>query len=137
MRSSLMPICAGLLTVFAAGGLAAQAAKRSTPVTMPAGHYLVEARDSGAAGAVAMAGWPFELKGNGDFSFTSPDSLMWTGKMIQKNGMATYTDQGCGDPGVYYVHQKKGGYVLDRKSEACPGRDSAMVMLLFRPAKQH
>jgi hypothetical protein len=118
-----------------AGAAAAQVS--SKPVTIPAGHYIVEARDTGASGGVAMAGWPFELKGNGDFVFTSPDSLTWTGKMVQNKGIVTYTDQGCGDPGLYYVHQKSGGYILDRKSEACPGRDSAMVMLLFRPVVKH
>lgn len=113
-----------------AGRLLAQ----DSVVVMPAGHYTVLARDSTKT-QMGMIGWPFELKGNGDFTFTSPDSLTWSGKLIQKNGVATYTDQGCGDPGVYYVHRAPDGYVLDLKSEACAGRDSALVVLLFRPAK--
>ncbi len=132
-RVTIVPIVFALAVL----GPAAASAQAAKPITMPAGHYVVEARDTGAAGAVAMAGWPFELKDNGDFVFTSPDSLTWTGKMTQRDGVATYTDQGCGDPGLYYVHQQGGGYVLDRKSEACPGRDSAMVMLRFRPVVKH
>jgi hypothetical protein len=112
------------------------AAQAPAPVTMPAGSYLIQARDSLAkAGDIGIVGWPFVLKSNGTFTLTSPDSLTFVGKLAQKDGMATYTDQNCADPGVYYVRQERGGYAFDVKSEACAGRDSSWVRLLFVPGK--
>ena len=117
----------------AAAPLAAQA---PAPVTMPAGAYVIQPRDSTAKpDDVGIAGWPFVLKSNGAFTLTSPDSLTFTGKLEQKDGLATYTDQNCGDPGVYYVRKVRGGYAFDVKSEACPGRDSGWVKLLFVPGR--
>jgi hypothetical protein len=111
-------------------------AQTPAPVTMPAGPYVIQARDSLAkAGDVGIAGWPFVLKSNGTFTLTSPDSLTFAGKIVQKEGVATYTDQNCSDPGIYYVRQERGGYAFDVKSEACPGRDSGWVKLLFLPGK--
>ena len=112
------------------------AAQTPAPVTMPAGPYLVQARDSLAkVGDIGIVGWPFVLRSNGTFTLTSPDSLTFAGKLSQKDGVATYTDQNCADPGVYYVRQERGGYAFDLKSEACPGRDSSWVKLLFVPGK--
>ncbi|MGH7524137.1 MAG: hypothetical protein ACREK8_07520 [Gemmatimonadales bacterium] len=112
------------------------AAQTPTPVIMPAGAYIIQPRDSMAKpDDVGITGWPFVLKSNGAFTLTSPDSLTFTGKLEQKNGLATYTDQNCGDPGVYYVRKERGGYAFDVKSEACPGRDSGWVKLLFVPGR--
>jgi hypothetical protein len=36
---------------------------------------------------------------------------------------------------VYYVRKERGGYAFDVKSEACPGRDSGWVKLLFVPGR--
>lgn len=120
-----------VLAVGVAVPMAAQA-----PVTMPSGRYVIQPRDSLAKpGTIGIAGWPFELKGNGSFTLTSPDSLTFAGHLIQKDGVATYTDQDCGDPGVYFVRRERGGYAFDVKSEACPGRDSSWVKLLFVPGK--
>lgn len=122
-----------LAAAVAAAPLAAQTA---APVTMPAGAYVIQPRDSTAKPEdVGISGWPFVLKSNGAFTLTSPDSLTFTGKLEQKNGLATYTDQNCGDPGVYYVRKERGGYAFDVKSEACPGRDSGWVKLLFVPGR--
>ena len=112
------------------------AAQTPAPATMPAGSYLIRARDSLAKpGDIGIAGWPFVLKANGTFTLTSPDSLTFTGRISQKDGVATYTDQNCADPGVYYVRRERGGFAFDVKSEACPGRDSSWVKLLFVPGK--
>jgi len=111
------------------------AAQTPAPVVMPAGRYVIQARDSTKAKEVAIAGWPFLLKGNGGFTLTTPDSLVFAGKLLQKDGLATYTDQECSDPGVYYVRKELGGYAFDVKSEACAGRDSGWVKLLFVPGK--
>ncbi|MGH7583188.1 MAG: hypothetical protein ACREL5_08195 [Gemmatimonadales bacterium] len=118
-----------LSVTIAAGRLSGQV------VTMPAGDYVIQARDSAHAAEIGVVGWPFVLKGNGSFTLTSPDSLSFMGKLTQKDGMATFTDQTCADTGVYYVRQERGGYAFDVKSEACPGRDSSWVKLLFIPGK--
>ena len=123
----------GLVLMAAVSGrLGAQAA---APVTMPAGDYVIQARDSSKAADVAIVGWPFVLKGNGNFAMTTPDSLVFAGKIVQKDGLATYTDQQCGDPGVYFVRRERNGYAFDVKSEACVGRDSGWMKLLFVPGK--
>lgn len=128
MRTCFAALAAMVLAVPAA-------AQKPTPVTMPAGSYVIQSRDTAAkAGDVGMSGWPFVLKGNGNFTITTPDSLAFTGKLVQKDGLATYTDQGCGDPGVYTVRKERGGYALDFKSDACPGRSSGLERLLFVPA---
>jgi hypothetical protein len=121
-----------LLMAAAAGPLGAQAV---APVTMPAGDYVIEARDSSKAGDVGVAGWPFVLKGNGSFVMTNPDTLVFAGKIVQKDGVATLTDQTCDEPGVYFVRREHNGYAFDMKSEACAGRDTGWTKLLFVPGK--
>jgi hypothetical protein len=119
-------------TLFAAAA-APLGAQSQAPVVMPAGNYVVQTRDTSAkAEKLGMAGWPFVLKGNGDFAFTSPDTLLWTGKLIQKGGLATYTDQGCSEPGTYFVRKEGAGYAFDPKSETCT---ADLVKLLFVPGK--
>jgi hypothetical protein len=102
----------GLLApIVVAGQMPAQT---PPPVTMPAGSYLIQARDSLAkAGDIGIAGWPFLLRSNGAFTLTSPDSLTFVGKLSQKDGMASYTEQNCAVPGVYYVRRERGGYGFD------------------------
>jgi hypothetical protein len=104
-------------------------------VTMPSGNYVIQARDSNKSNEVAIVGWPFVLKGNGAFTLTNPDSLTFTGRIFQKDGMATYTDQSCDQPGLYFVRQERGGYTFDLKSPGCVGTDSSWVKLLFVPEK--
>jgi len=109
------------------------AAQTPAPVTMPSGSYLIQARDTSAKAAkVGMVGWPFVLKGSGDFTITTPDTLTWTGKLVQKDGMATYTDQSCSEPGIYYVRKEGNGYAFDVKSETC---SADFAKLLFVPGK--
>jgi hypothetical protein len=120
-------IAAALFTIVAMP-LGAQA-----PIIMPSGSYVIQTRDTSAkAEKVGMAGWPFVLKGNGDFTITTPDTLTYIGKMIQKDGMATYTDQGCNEPGVYFVRKEGIGYAFDVKSETCT---AGLSVLLFVPGK--
>lgn len=108
-------------------------AQTPTPVIMPAGSYVIQARDTSAkADRVMMSGWPFVLKGNGVFAFTSPDTMLWTGKLIQKDGMATYTDQGCSEPGIYSARKERDGYAFDVKTETC---SVGFAKLLFVPGK--
>ncbi|HEX3928065.1 MAG TPA: hypothetical protein VHW65_08700 [Gemmatimonadales bacterium] len=121
------------LAVVAAVPLSAQQA--DSTVTMPAGTYYLAARDSTKADSVAVAGWPFVLKSNGQWTMTSPDGLSFSGTAIQKAGLLTLTDQTCGDPGVYIVHHDVTGYTWDMKSEACSGRDKTFLLLLFKTGK--
>jgi hypothetical protein len=111
------------------------AAQSPAPVTMRSGNYVIQARDTAKAKEIAIVGWPFVLKGNGAFTLTTPDSLTFTGRLLQKDGMAAYTDQSCDQPGVYYVRQERGGYAFDLKSAGCVGTDSGWVKLLFVPEK--
>ena len=47
-------------------------AQSPAPVTMPNGDYVIQARDTTKAKEVAIAGWPFVLKGGGyAFDFKS------------------------------------------------------------------
>lgn len=108
-------------------------AQNPAPPKMPAGDYLIQTRDTGSAAApVGMVGWPFVLKGNGEFTITTPDTLYFTGKLVQKDGMATYTDQACDEPGVYYVRKERGGYAFDPKTVTC---SAGLSKLLFVPGK--
>ena len=104
-------------------------------VTMPSGDYVIYARDTAQASKVAIVGWPFELKGNGNWTITSPDGSAFAGTAKQQDGQLVLTDQTCADSGVYIVRRQGDGYVWNVKSEACQGRDSGMTMLLFRPGK--
>lgn len=111
-------------------------AQTPAPVKMPAGSYIIQTRDTSAkAEKVGMVGWPFVLKGNGDFTimaYVAPDTLPYTGKLIQKDGMATYTDQACDEPGIYYVRKEGNGFAFDAKSETC---SASLSKLLFVPGK--
>ena len=129
MRSTVL---AAAFLLVAATGLHAQAA-----VKMPSGDYVIRARDASKSDSVGMVGWPFKLEGNGTFGImTQPDSLMLMGKLIQKDGIATLTEQTCSDgAGTYTIRKEGAGYAFDAKSEACVGRDSAWVKLLFVPGK--
>jgi hypothetical protein len=130
MRTSILAAAVLLLT--GAPVLGAQA-----PVTMPSGDYVIQARDASKTDSIGMVGWPLVLKGNGTFSImTMPDSLLLMGKLIQKGGVATLTEQTCSDgAGTYVVRKEGSGYAFDVKTEACVGRDSAWSKLLFVPGK--
>jgi hypothetical protein len=113
-------------------------AQAPAPVVMPAGSYIIQARDTAAApGATGMVGWPLTLKSNGSFTIiTMPDSLPLVGKLVQKDGLATITEQTCSDgAGVYFVRKERDGYAFDFKSEACAGREAGWTKLLFVPGK--
>ncbi|HEY4100540.1 MAG TPA: hypothetical protein VGM20_06665 [Gemmatimonadales bacterium] len=120
------------ITPLVAATVAASHLCAQAPVTMPAGSYIIQARDSARADSVGMAGWPLVLKGNGAFTITSPDTLTFSGKLMQKDGIATYTDQACSEPGQYIVRQERGGYAFDVKSETC---SAGWSKLLFVPGK--
>ena len=103
---------------------------------MPAGSYVIQARDT--APRPRRSRWPggrSSSRANGTFTLTTPDTLVFTGKLVQKDGMATYTDQACNEPGLYYVRKERSGYAFDVKSETCAGRDAGWVKLLFVPGK--
>jgi len=131
--SGLLPLSAAMLALGASPTLLA--AQADTPVTMPSGSYVVQARDTAKASQIGVIGWPFVLKGNGSFTLTSPDSLSFMGKLVQKDGVAIFTDQTCADTGIYVVRRVRDGYAFDVRSEACQGRDSSWVQLLFVPGK--
>jgi len=123
----------GILAVLALSlGTSSLTAQSGGPVAMPAGSYVIQARDTAKAETVAMRGWPFVLKGNGNFTITTPDSLTFTGKLVQKDGIATYTDQSCDEAGQYVVRQERGGYAFDAKAETC---SAGWTKLLFVPSK--
>ena len=124
------------LAVLAATLSATPLAAQAAPVKMPAGDYVVQARDTTKAKEVAIAGWPFALKGNGAFAFSSPDDgLTFSGKLVQKDGVATYTDQGCDQPATYTVRQERGGYAFDFKSGGCAENATSLDKLLFVSGK--
>jgi hypothetical protein len=108
---------------------------RDSAVTMPSGDYVISARDTSDTAKVAITGWPFQLKGNGNWTITAPDGSAFTGTAKQQDGQLVLTDQTCADSGVYVVHRQGKGYVWDVKSEACQGRDTGMTALLFTPGK--
>lgn len=110
-------------------------AQSPAAVKMPSGAYVIEARDTSKSGAVGVAGWPFVLKGNGDFTITNPDTLTFTGKLLQQDGMATYTDQTCDTPAIFTVRAERGGYVFDFKSGGCAANGASFDKLLFRAGK--
>jgi len=110
-------------------------AQSPAPVTMPSGDYVIQARDSSKAKEVAITGWPFVLKGNGNFTITTPDTLTFTGKLTQKDGTATYIDQSCETPALYVVRAERGGYAFDFKSGGCPENATSFDKLLFKAGK--
>jgi hypothetical protein len=120
------------ITPLVVAAVAASQLSAQAPVSMPAGNYVIQARDSAKADSVGMAGWPLVLKSNGAFTITSPDTLTFSGKLVQKDGIATYTDQACSEPGQYLVRQERGGYAFDVKSETC---SAGWSKLLFVPGK--
>lgn len=111
-------------------------AQTPAPITMPNGNFVIQARDTAKAKEVAIAGWPFVLKGGGAFAFTNPaDSLTFSGKLVQKDGTATYTDQSCDTPARYTVRQERGGYAFDFKLGGCPENAASFDKLLFIAGK--
>lgn len=122
------------LAFLAASALAIPLAAQ-TPAVMPSGSYVIQARDTAKSRDVAIAGWPFVLKGNGAFTITSTDSLTFTGKLIQKDGVATYSDQSCETPALYVIHQERGGYAFDFKSGGCAENEGSLGKLLFVAGK--
>ena len=109
-------------------------AQTPAPVVMPSGDYVIQARDTTKAAEV-IAGWTFALKGNGAFTITNPESLTFTGKLVQKDGLATYTDQGCETPATLVVSKERGGFAFDFKSGGCPENEAALGKWLFVPGK--
>jgi hypothetical protein len=65
-------------------------------------------------------------------AYVPPDTLPYTGRLVQKGGMATYTDQACSEPGTYYVRKEGNGFAFDVKSETC---SASLSKLLFVPGK--
>jgi hypothetical protein len=125
-------IFACLATVSLALPLSAQA---GTAVTMPSGDYTIQARDTTKPNEVAIVGWPFQLKGNGNFTITTPDSLTFTGKLTQKDGTATYVDQSCETAAFYTVRKERNGFAFDFKSGGCPENAAALDKMLFVAGK--
>ena len=124
----LLPILAVVVTALP---MSAQKGADSN-VVMPAGTYVIAARDTAKAKDIAVLGWAFVVKGT-TWTMSDPTGLTFSGTMVQKNGTMTVTSQDCGDPGVYLVKRQGDGYVWDMQSEKCTGRDSGFVVLLFRP----
>ena len=110
-------------------------AQTPAPAMMPTGSYVIQARDTTKAAEVGIAGWPFVLKGGGAFTISNPESLTFTGKLMQKDGIATYTDQSCDTPATYAVRQERGGYAFDFKSGGCPENEATLGKLLFVSGK--
>ena len=110
-------------------------AQTPAPIQMPNGDYVIQARDTTKAADVGIAGWPFVLKGGGAFTITNPESLTFTGKLIQKDGIATYTDQSCETPATYTIRRERGGYAFDFKSGGCPENEATLGKLLFVSGK--
>jgi len=110
-------------------------AQTPAPVVMPSGDYVIQARDTAKGAEVGVAGWAFVLKGNGVFTMTNPESLTYTGKLTQKDGVGTYIDQGCETPATITVVKERGGFAFDFKSGGCPENEAAMGKLLFVPGK--
>ena len=127
----------GIVIALFAGLTLPLGAQTPAPVFMPAGHYVIQARDTAKAGEIAIVDWPLELNGNGTFTITrESDSLTSTGKLVQKDGMATDTDQGCDQPAVYVVRADRGGYRFDLKSTGCTAAEKdGWPKLLFLPGK--
>jgi hypothetical protein len=124
-----------LLIVAAASIALPLSAQSPAPVKMPSGDYVIEARDTSKASAVAIVGWPFVLKGNGDFTITTPDTLTFTGKLSQQDGTATYTDQSCDTPALFTIRAERGGYAFDFKSGGCAANSTSFDKLLFKAGK--
>lgn len=101
------------------------------------GKYTIEARDT----SKAFPPVPFELKGNSVFVITMPDGI-FSGRMKSKDGILTYSDQGCLDEkniqreGTYLVRNERGGFWLDVQSDSCEDRGKSLASWLFRPIKK-
>ena len=118
--------------------LAAQAGGSAQPAaSMTPGKYTIEARDT----SQAFPPISFELKGNSVFVITMADGT-FSGKMKTKDGILTYSDQGCVDEdnnqreGTYIVRSERGGFWLDVRSDSCEDRGKALASWLFRPVKK-
>lgn len=131
------------LGVFAAtllaAPLAAQSGSGAAPVTMPAGKYLIEAHDT----TKAFPPIDFELKSNGNWVITMADGT-FSGKLkTGKDGVTTYSDQGCLDDkdshqreGSYLVRSERGAFWLEVQSDPCEGRGASLAQWMFRPVKK-
>lgn len=118
--------------------LAAQAGRGNEMApTMAPGKYLIEARDT----AKAFPPVSFELKSNTVFVITMTDGT-FSGKMKSKDGILTYSDQGCLDEknlqreGTYLVRSERGGFWLEVQSDGCEDRGKSLASWLFRPIKK-
>ena len=118
--------------------LTAQAGRGSetAPAMLP-GKYTIEARDT----SKAFPPISFELKSNTVFVITMPDGI-FSGKMKAKDGILTYSDQGCLDEknvqreGTYVVRGERGGFWLEVQSDSCEDRGKSLASWLFRPIKK-
>lgn len=134
-RGLVSPGLVAILLTLAFGTIPSQAVAQGqsdSVIVMPAGRYVLEARDS--TRSVGIAGFDFELKNNGEFRIFSSDGS-FSGKMIQKDGILLYSDQGCSGTGTYVVKREQGGYVILPKSDPCEGRGDGMALLRFRPVR--
>lgn len=115
--------------------LAAQ--QTDSAVTMAAGKYTIEARDT----TKAFPPIPFELKGNGNWVI-SMEGGTFSGKLKITAGTVTYSDQGCVDDsnnqreGIYALQSARGGFWFAVKSDPCEGRGPSLAEWLFRPVKK-
>jgi hypothetical protein len=108
----------------------------TAPAITP-GKYTIEARDT----SKAFPPIPFELKSSTIFVITMADGT-FSGRMRSKDGILTYSDQGCLDEkniqreGTYVVRSERGGFWLEVKSDSCEDRGKSLASWLFRPIKK-
>ncbi len=118
--------------------LAAQAGgSGGTPPAFRPGKYTIEARDT----AKTFPPIPFELKNSTIFVITMAEGT-FSGRMRSKDGLLTYSDQGCLDEnnvqreGTYVVRGERGGYWLEVQTDSCEDRGKSLASWLFRPIKK-
>ena len=110
------------------------------PIVMPSGKYTIESRDT-TVKDFPLSTWPFELKGNGTFTITSPEGPTFSGVIKQDKGTVTYSDQGCTDEsakqitGTYVLKMERGGYVFDLQNDPCAKEHKTLTQWLFRKKK--
>ncbi len=124
-------------TTIVASPLAAQAGGGEAATAMTPGKYTIEARDTSRA----FPPISFELKSNTVFVITMADGT-FSGKMTSKDGVLTYSDQGCLDEnnaqreGTYAVRSERDGFWLEVKSDPCEDRGKSLASWLFRRVKK-